>query len=112
MNETGGDQPVLTATRTVCPRIAKQRKKSSSVIAAADGTTDCHLQMNLELFPCQNPAHPRMRQRERRLETFLQESSTWPAHHINATPWDIAQAGFYYIGKKSRDNQKLSVQYR
>ena len=43
-----------------------------------------------------------MRSREMRIQTFLDHSSTWPAHRIRATPADIADAGMYYLGERDR----------
>ncbi|CAK8686355.1 unnamed protein product [Clavelina lepadiformis] len=54
------------------------------------------------LFPCSNPVNPHMRSEESRLQTFLDHSSSWPAHRIRATPRQIANAGMYYLGVRDR----------
>jgi len=43
-----------------------------------------------------------MRSREARLQTFLDNSSIWPAHRIRATPQQIVDAGMYYLGERDR----------
>ncbi|CAK8686351.1 unnamed protein product [Clavelina lepadiformis] len=54
------------------------------------------------LFPCSNPVNTHMRSEESRLQTFLDHSSSWPAHRIRATPRQIANAGMYYLGVRDR----------
>ena len=54
------------------------------------------------LFPCLHPINRHMGSREMRIQTFLDHSSTWPAHRIRATPVDIADAGMYYLGERDR----------
>ena len=49
-------------------------------------------------FPCSNPRNPHMRGMEDRVQTFDQR---WPSHRINASIADIANAGFYFLGKFS-----------
>ncbi|XP_076803172.1 E3 ubiquitin-protein ligase XIAP-like [Clavelina lepadiformis] len=60
------------------------------------------LPMTISLFPCSNPVNPHMRSEESRLQTFLDHSSSWPAHRIRATPRQIANAGMYYLGVRDR----------
>ena len=43
-----------------------------------------------------------MRNKEARLQTFLDNSSIWPAHRIRATPQQIVDAGMYYLGERDR----------
>ena len=54
------------------------------------------------LFPCLYPINPHMRNKEARLQTFLDNSSIWPAHRIRATPQQIVDAGMYYLGERDR----------
>ena len=54
---------------------------------------------NAELFPCLYPVNPHMRSAEARLQTFIDNSSIWPAHRIRASPREIVDAGFYYLGE-------------
>ena len=54
------------------------------------------------LFPCLHPVNPHMRNKEARLQTFLDNSSIWPAHRIRATPQQIVDAGMYYLGERDR----------
>ncbi|CAK8695787.1 unnamed protein product [Clavelina lepadiformis] len=55
-------------------------------------------QSNTNLFSCLNRVNPHMRSEESRVQTFLDHSSSWPAHRIRATPRQIANAGMYYLG--------------
>ncbi|XP_076799916.1 inhibitor of apoptosis protein-like isoform X1 [Clavelina lepadiformis] len=78
-----------------------------SVIAATRANQVSHrnvgiLQANMNLFPCSNPVNPHMRSEESRLQTFLDHSSSWPAHRIRATPRQISNAGMYYLGVRDR----------
>ena len=54
------------------------------------------------IFPCLHPVNPHMRSSEARLQTFLDNSSIWPAHRIRATPQQIVDAGMYYLGERDR----------
>ncbi len=56
----------------------------------------------LILYPCRYPCNPHMELREARLQTFLDFASIWPAHRIDATPAQIADAGMYYLGDTDR----------
>ena len=56
----------------------------------------------LETFPCNHPINPHMRSKEARLQTFLDNSTRWPAHRIRATPQQIVDAGMYYLGLRDR----------
>ena len=55
-----------------------------------------------DIFPCLHPVNPHMRSAEARLQTFLDNSSTWPAHRIRATPQQTVDAGMYYLGERDR----------
>ena len=55
-----------------------------------------------DIFPCFHPVNPHMRTKEARLQTFLDNSSIWPAHRIRATPQQIVDAGMYYLGERDR----------
>nr|CAB3225556.1 ZF(RING)-14 zinc finger protein [Phallusia mammillata] len=50
------------------------------------------------MFPCLDPHNPHMRNLENRIESF----QSWPSSRINATPFEIARAGFYYLGEGDR----------
>ena len=65
----------------------------------ADPATDMNHRTSSDIFPCRNPINPHMRSVETRLQTFADRAIYWPAHRINATPRDIANAGFYYLGE-------------
>jgi len=56
----------------------------------------------LHMFPCLNPVNPHMRSKIARLQTFRDRSDKWPAHRIAATPEQLSQAGFYYLGERDR----------
>ena len=43
-----------------------------------------------------------MRSKNARLQTFLDNFTTWPAHRIRATPQQIVDAGMYYLGLRDR----------
>ncbi|XP_076810337.1 baculoviral IAP repeat-containing protein 7-B-like [Clavelina lepadiformis] len=43
-----------------------------------------------------------MKSEKSRLQTFLDHSSSWPAHKIRAAPRKIANAGMYYLGVRDR----------
>lgn len=50
-----------------------------------------------QLYPCRNSNNPHMASLEKRKETF---DARWnPTTPINATPDQIATAGFFYLGK-------------
>ena len=53
-------------------------------------------------FPCNHPINPHMRSKNARLQTFLDHSTTWPAHRVRATPQQIVDAGMYYLGLRDR----------
>ena len=65
----------------------------------ADPATETNRRTSSDIFPCRNPINPHMRSVETRLQTFVDRATYWPAHRINATPRDIANAGFYYLGE-------------
>ncbi|CAK8686350.1 unnamed protein product [Clavelina lepadiformis] len=81
----------------------KSQNGSTSSSAATERpriTEERTTNQNLKrLFPCSNPVNPHMRSEESRLQTFLDHSSSWPAHRIRATPRQIANAGMYYLGE-------------
>ena len=70
------------------PTVANQRQHSSENLR--------------NTFPCLHPVNPHMRSSEARLQTFLDNSSIWPAHRICATPQQIVNAGMYYLGDRDR----------
>ncbi|XP_076805660.1 baculoviral IAP repeat-containing protein 8-like [Clavelina lepadiformis] len=49
------------------------------------------------MFPCLSPCTPPMSLYEKRLLTY----ANWP-HHIDATPEELAAAGFFYLKEKDR----------
>ena len=49
------------------------------------------------MFPCLNPANPHMREVESRSESFDQR---WPSQNLQATPYEIAEAGFFFLGNQ------------
>ncbi|XP_076800003.1 baculoviral IAP repeat-containing protein 7-like isoform X9 [Clavelina lepadiformis] len=84
----------------------KSQNGSTSSCAATERpriTEERTTNQNLtRLFPCSNPVNPHMMSEESRLQTFLDHSSSWPAHRIRATPRQIANAGMYYLGVRDR----------
>ena len=65
----------------------------------ADPAMDTNRRTSSDIFPCRNPINPHMKNVKTRLQTFADRASYWPGHRINATPRDIANAGFYYLGE-------------
>ena len=51
-------------------------------------------------FPCLFPVNPQMYKKLDRLQTF-KVPNIWP-HHILATPNELADAGFFYLGESDR----------
>nr|AAM76110.1 inhibitor of apoptosis protein-like protein [Boltenia villosa] len=49
------------------------------------------------MFPCDHPTNASFGDDRKRLQTF----SNWP-NRIKATPQEIAEAGFYYLGERDR----------
>ncbi|WP_095210629.1 RING-HC finger protein [Endozoicomonas ascidiicola] len=57
-------------------------------------------QRNLDvMFPCHYPVSPHMRNEDARFETF---DYRWPGGRVNATPQQIANAGFFFLGERDR----------
>ena len=52
-------------------------------------------------FSCAQPINSHMRCLADRLKTFLL-TKNWPKEEIRATPFEIADAGFYYLRNKDR----------
>ena len=52
-------------------------------------------------FSCVLPINPHERCFADRLQTF-HLTENWPNEKIRATPFEIADAGFYYLGSKDR----------
>ncbi|CAK8695782.1 unnamed protein product [Clavelina lepadiformis] len=75
---------------------------STTMVSEADHRNIITSQSNRNLFSCLNPVNPHMRSEESRVQTFLDHSSSWPAHRIRATPRQIAKAGMYYLGVRDR----------
>ena len=86
------------------PRPNQQRPasplRSTSSVRNGFESTQMNSSFNesLETFPCFHPVNPHMRSTEARLQTFIDNSSIWPAHRIRATPREIVDAGMYYLG--------------
>ena len=51
-------------------------------------------------FPCLFPVNPQMYKKLDRLQSF-KVPTIWP-HHILATPNELADAGFFYLGESDR----------
>nr|CAB3225588.1 ZF(RING)-14 zinc finger protein [Phallusia mammillata] len=49
------------------------------------------------MFQCQYPVSPHMRNEDTRFESF---DHRWPESQVNATPRQIARAGFFFLGTK------------
>uniref|UniRef100_H2Z961 RING-type domain-containing protein n=1 Tax=Ciona savignyi TaxID=51511 RepID=H2Z961_CIOSA len=62
------------------------------------------------MFSCQYPVSPYMRNEESRLETY---DHRWPSTNIRATPQQIANAGFFFLGsnrkKWENDCPKITI---
>ncbi|XP_078493284.1 zinc finger protein isoform X1 [Ciona intestinalis] len=53
----------------------------------------------MNMFRCQYPVSPYMRNEESRFETF---DNRWPASNVRASPRQIAKAGFFFLGDRDR----------
>ncbi|XP_076799712.1 baculoviral IAP repeat-containing protein 7-like isoform X1 [Clavelina lepadiformis] len=98
---------VAQATRVPPPSVvvatrAAERNPPDHVINSTLGEIERSRPTTNSLFPCSNSVNPHMRSEESRLQTFLDHSSSWPAHRIRATPRQIAKAGMYYLGVRDR----------
>ena len=51
------------------------------------------------MFPCLAPFSFHMHLDDSRFETF---DNRWPAYRVRATPWEIARAGFFFLGERDR----------
>ena len=88
-------------TRNWSPTLetAVSRANASTSVAEADPNYESMPQSSPGIFPCLHPINPHMRDSENRLQTFADRAANWPAHRINATPREIVEAGFYYLGQ-------------
>ncbi|CAK8686356.1 unnamed protein product [Clavelina lepadiformis] len=98
---------VAQATRVPPPSVvaatrAAERNPPAHVTNSTLGEIERLRPTTNSLFPCSNSVNPHMRSEESRLQTFLDHSSSWPAHRIRATPRQIANAGMYYLGVRDR----------
>ena len=95
-----------SATNSITASISVNTNSSQQTDSSSNPPQTLHTQTNqsnlVGFFPCLTPINPHMRSREMRIQTFLDHSSTWPAHQIQATPSDIADAGMYYLGERDR----------
>uniref|UniRef100_H2Z958 RING-type domain-containing protein n=1 Tax=Ciona savignyi TaxID=51511 RepID=H2Z958_CIOSA len=70
----------------------------------------CNILNDLESHVCQYPVSPYMRNEESRLETY---DHRWPSTNIRATPQQIANAGFFFLGsnrkKWENDCPKITI---
>ena len=90
---TNWTPPLQTATVRSVPNV----RNISSI--GVDPLNESMPQANPEIYPCLHPINPHMRDSENRLQTFADRAANWPAHRINATPREIVEAGFYYLGE-------------
>ena len=86
--------PLQTATVRSVPSA-----RNSIPSIGVDPLNESIPQSSPEIFPCLHPINPHMRDSEVRLQTFADRAANWPAHRINATPREIVEAGFYYLGR-------------
>ncbi|XP_076803086.1 uncharacterized protein LOC143447047 [Clavelina lepadiformis] len=97
---------LFPCSNSVNPHMRSEESRQNSVYIPPDNITEevseSEQSGNKTLFPCSNPVNPHMRSKESRLQTFLDHSSSWPAHRIRATPRQIANAGMYYLGVRDR----------
>ena len=75
-------------------------RSSVAITSSEEGANNHQASVNVVVFQCLQPINPHMRSTEMRIQTFLDNSSTWPAHR--ATPTEIADAGMYYLGERDR----------
>ena len=74
--------------------------KRSSNVCETNVITVHNIQALLrQNFPCSFPVNPHMKEESARLVTFDQR---WPSSKIQATPLQVAQAGFYFLGERDR----------
>ncbi|XP_076810492.1 uncharacterized protein LOC143453191 [Clavelina lepadiformis] len=95
----------ITVFQTATFRNSSCSTPPPSVVASTMANSRRNLAANLgnmNLFPCSNPVNPHMKSEKSHLQTFLDHSSSWPAHRIRATPRQIANAGMYYLGVRDR----------
>ena len=97
--QTAGYSNLAAANRGDAPTITSSlpAEASSSSIRRRNPIENLH-----DLFPCLHAVNLHMRTKEARLQTFLDNSSIWPAHRIRATPHQIVDAGMYYLGERDR----------
>ena len=107
MSNTSRDHsPVHSVVTFTWTFLAAQQSNSRpvSIVNTSAGTAEASpnyefiSQRNAGTFPCHHPINPHMRDRENRLQTFVDPATNWPAHRINATPREIVDAGFFYLG--------------
>ena len=93
------DDSVSTTRQTArFSSLRESRQRDTSILPSSNSSTE-----NLwNMFSCLHPVNPHMRNKEARLQTFLDSSSIWPAHRIRATPQQIVDAGMYYLGERDR----------
>ncbi|CAK8679796.1 unnamed protein product [Clavelina lepadiformis] len=90
---------VATMFQTATFRISSCSTPPPSVVAFTMAKSYRNLAItlgNIDLFPCSNPVNPHMKSEKSRLQSFLDHSSSWPAHRIRATPRQIGNAEMYY----------------
>ena len=100
--QRNSELPALTPRQTATvqsDQTAYVRFSSTHVRRPAFPTREPSLR---DTFTCLHPVNPHMRSSEARLQTFLDNSSIWPAHRIRATPQQIVDAGMYYLGERDR----------
>ena len=105
------NEPASTVTQTAhfptSSRSNRENETRISSISLVDASHQNNGRRNptenlWNMFPCLHPVNPHMRNKEARLQTFLDNSSIWPAHRIRATPQQIVDAGMYYLGERDR----------
>ena len=95
---------VVKSSITFCVADRTSRVGSSSLITSASEVNLGNSKSTSfrDAFPCDHPKNPHMSTKKGRLQTFLDNSSIWPAHRIRATPHEIVDAGMYYLGERDR----------
>ena len=80
---------------------ANDASSSSSSSSTSNQQPRGSMQVDREaIFPCLHPANPHMNSLKNRIQSFLQNMSTWVnSSQLKASIKELAAAGLYYIGK-------------
>jgi len=79
--------------------------ESGRDVCQADLQRAAEESLNDSLFPCNNPVNPHMRGRDARLQTFSDRIQAWSANRVHASPQEICEAGFFYLGNHANQHK-------